>query len=321
MKFRRGKEEAPPEHRPGWAHEQRDDEAGPDAAAWVRRGPGPAVPEGTRIIPPLELPPDPAPTERARLRIIAPVALVVLSLAAGLLGGRLAGSGDQATKDPDDGIALPTAPTTTGSPAPGGPDFTGIYTQVAPAVVLLSTDQGRRGKALGSGVITDAAGTIITNNHVVPENEVKVILADGSEYDGIVLGRQPSQDLAVVQILDAPAGLPVAQLGDAASLQVGEPVAAIGAPFALRGTLTTGVISALNRTFPGDGEIPRVEGLIQTDAAINPGNSGGPLINAFGEVVGINTAIESPIQGSVGIGFAVPIEIVRRVLAAIANRV
>ena len=320
MRFRRGRKEASPEHRPVWAHEQRDDEAGPGATAWVRRGPGPAVPEGTRNIPPLEVPPDPAPTERKRLRIIAPVALVVLSLAAGLLGGRLAGSDDQATKDPDDAIALPTT-TTTGSPLPGGPDFTGIYTQVAPAVVLLSTDRGRRGKALGSGVITDAAGTIITNNHVVPENEVKVILADGSDYDGIVLGRQPSQDLAVIQILDAPAGLPVARLGDAASLQVGEPVAAIGAPFALRGTLTTGVISALNRTFPGDGEIPRVDGLIQTDAAINPGNSGGPLINAFGEVVGINTAIESPIQGSVGIGFAVPIEIVRRVLAAIANRV
>ena len=320
MRFRRGEKKASPEHRPAWAHEQRDDEAGPDATAWVRRGPGPAAPEGMRIGPPLDGPPDPAPTERKRLRVIAPVALVVLSLAAGLLGGRLAGSGDQATKDPDDAIAIPT-PSTTGSPVVGGPDFIGIYTQVAPAVVLLSTDQGRRGKALGSGVITDAAGTIITNNHVVPENEVRVILADGSDYDGIVLGRQPSQDLAVVQILDPPAGLPVARLGDAASLQVGEPVAAIGAPFALRGTLTTGVISALNRTFPGDGEIPRVEGLIQTDAAINPGNSGGPLINAFGEVVGINTAIESPIQGSVGIGFAVPIEIVRRVLAAIANRV
>jgi putative serine protease PepD len=320
MRFRRGKKEAPPEHRPVWAHDQRDDEAGPDATAWVRRGPGPAVPAGTRIIPPIEVPPDPAPTDRKRLRIIAPVALVVLSLAAGLLGGRLAGSGDQVTKDPDDAIALPTT-TPTGSPVSGGPDFTGIYTQVAPAVVLLSTDQGRRGKALGSGVITDAAGIIITNNHVVPEDEVKVIIADGSDYDGVVLGRQPTQDLAVVQILDAPPGLPVARLGDAASLQVGEPVAAIGAPFALRGTLTTGVISALNRTFPGDGKIPRVEGLIQTDAAINPGNSGGPLINAFGEVVGINTAIESPIQGSVGIGFAVPIEIVRRVLAAIANRV
>ena len=320
MRLRRGKHKPESESRPGWAHEQRDDEAGPDATAWVRRGPGPAVPESAGIDPSPAAPSVPTQTQRKSLRLIAPVALVVLSLAAGLLGGRLAGSGDQAAKDPDDGVALPTA-TATGSPVSGGPDFTGIYSQVAPAVVLLSTDRGRRGKALGSGVITDAAGTIITNNHVVPEETVKVILADGSDYDGVVLGRQPSQDLAVVQIVDAPPGLPVARLGDAASLEVGEPVAAIGAPFALRGTLTTGVISALNRTFPGDGDIPRVEGLIQTDAAINPGNSGGPLINAFGEVVGINTAIESPIQGSVGIGFAVPIEIVRRVLAAIANRV
>lgn len=253
------------------------------------------------------------------MRIVAPLVLVVASLAAGLLGGRLSGSNDRAGPNPD-ATALPTAGVS-GSPEPGVLDFAGIYTEVAPAVVLLTTNQGRRGRSLGSGVITDAIGTIITNDHVVPDNEVKVILADGSDYDGVVLGRQPTQDLAVVQILDAPPDLPVARLGDAASLQVGEPVAAIGAPFALRGTLTTGVISALNRTFPGKGEIPRVEGLIQTDAAINPGNSGGPLINAFGEVVGINTAIESPIQGSVGIGFAVPIEIVRRVLAAIANRV
>ncbi|MGH2793991.1 MAG: S1C family serine protease, partial [Actinomycetota bacterium] len=190
-----------------------------------------------------------------------------------------------------------------------------------PAVVLINTNI-RRGQALGSGVIPDAEGTIITNNHVVPEDQgLTVILADGSEHDAFVLGRQPSQDLAVVRMVNPPEGLPVATLGDAAALQIGEPVAAIGAPFALRGTLTTGVISALNRVFPGNRDIPRIEGLIQTDAAINPGNSGGPLINAFGEVVGINTAIESPIQGSVGIGFAVPIETVRRVLAAIANRV
>jgi putative serine protease PepD len=320
MRLRRGRNRPEPEGRPAWAHEPRDDEAGPDASGWVRRGPGPAVPTANAS-PPLPSPSLPSSSERRSFRIIAPVAIVVLSLAAGLLGGRLAGGPSTPdAQNPDDPSAFATA-TGTGSPEPGGADFTAIYAEVAPAVVLLTTNQGRRGRALGSGVITDAAGTIVTNNHVVPEDEVKVILADGSDYDGVVLGRQASQDLAVVRIVDPPPDLPVARLGDAASLQVGEPVAAIGAPFALRGTLTTGVISALNRTFPGNGDIPRVEGLIQTDAAINPGNSGGPLINAFGEVVGINTAIESPIQGSVGIGFAVPIEIVRRALAAIANRV
>ncbi|MGH2784669.1 MAG: S1C family serine protease [Actinomycetota bacterium] len=315
MRFRRG-ERTEPDARPGWAHDLRDEEGGPSVSGWIRRDPGPAVPETPRSN---AAPPPPPLRERAPVKIVAPVLLVLASLTAGLLGGKLGGS-----NEPEPNALDTTLPTASGSPtsaAGAGADFIGIYTEVAPAVVLIDTNI-RRGRALGSGVITDAEGTIITNNHVVPEDQgLTVILADGSEHDAFVLGRQPSQDLAVVRMVDPPEGLPVARLGDAASLQIGEPVAAIGAPFALRGTLTTGVISALNRVFPGSKDIPRIEGLIQTDAAINPGNSGGPLINAFGEVVGINTAIESPIQGSVGIGFAVPIETVRRVLAAIANRV
>ena len=319
MRWRRGSREPAVEARPGWAHTRLEDDPEIQSRTWVRTGPGPAVP-GTVSAPPPAPPHEPRPGRDGNpLRLVAPAALVVAALAAGLLGGRLAG-GDDPPAPATDPEAFPTA-TGSASPAAGGADFIGIYSEVAPAVVLINTNI-RRGQALGSGVITDAAGTIVTNNHVVPENQgLTVILADGSEHDAFVLGRQPSQDLAVVRIVNPPAGLPVARLGDAASLQIGEPVAAIGAPFALRGTLTTGVISALNRVFPGNRDIPRIEGLIQTDAAINPGNSGGPLINAFGEVVGINTAIESPIQGSVGIGFAVPIETVRRVLAAIANRV
>ena len=320
MRRRRGKQ-AQPEARPAWAHDRPDD-AEQGAAGWVRTGPGPAMPETAQIT---KRSADPTPSStpptksRSPLRVVAPAIIVVASLVAGLLGGRLSG-GNEPKPEADPGTAFPTA-TATGSPAQSGPDFTSIYAEVAPAVVLLTTNQGRRGRSLGSGVIIDAEGTIVTNNHVVPEDRVRVILADGTDYGGVVLGRQPTQDLAVVAITDPPDDIPTARLGDAASLQVGQPVAAIGAPFALRGTLTTGVISALNRVFPGNDDVPRIEGLIQTDAAINPGNSGGPLINAFGEVVGINTAIESPIQGSVGIGFAVPIEIVRRVLAAIANRV
>jgi putative serine protease PepD len=320
MRWRRGSREPAVETRPGWAHERPEDAPEHQNSGWVRTGPGPAVPEVQA-----QQPPAPPHEQRSRrdgspLRIVAPAVLVIASLAAGLLGGQLASNDDPPNPDASEPTTLPTG-TGAASAAPAGPDFTGIYAEVAPAVVLLNTNQ-RRGRALGSGVITDAEGIIITNNHVVPENQgITVILSDGTELDAFVLGRQPTQDLAVVQIVNPPADLPVARLGDAASLQIGEPVAAIGAPFALRGTLTTGVISALNRVFPGNRDVPRIEGLIQTDAAINPGNSGGPLINAFGEVVGINTAIESPIQGSVGIGFAVPIEAVRRVLAAVANRV
>ena len=321
MRWRRGSREPAVEARPGWAHERPEDSfEHQNASAWVRTGPGPAVPEGAN--PPTVDPPDEQRPWRdgKPLRIVAPAVLVIASLAAGLIGGNLASNDAPTDPEASNPATLPTATGTASGSA--GADFIGIYNEVAPAVVLINTNQ-RRGSALGSGVITDSAnGIIITNNHVVPENQgLSVILSDGTELDAFVLGRQPSQDLAVVQIVNPPADLPVARLGDAASLQIGEPVAAIGAPFALRGTLTTGVISALNRTFPGGRGIPRIEGLIQTDAAINPGNSGGPLINAFGEVVGINTAIESPIQGSVGIGFAVPIETVRRVLAAIANRV
>ena len=317
MRRRRGASEPDPNARPDWAREVRDDETQRSAEAWVRKGPGPALPES------LDMRSGPVPSESSqpflsRQRIMAAGALlVVASLAAGVLGGKLTGGSNDR---PEAKTTTPPAAAPTAA-APIGADFTAIYEDVSPAVVVLTTRQGRRAVALGSGVITDPTGIVVTNNHVVPEDELTVSLADGSEYRGVVLGRHPTSDIAVVQIIDPPADLPVAPLGDAATLTIGDPVAAIGAPFALRGTLTTGVISALNRVFPGEGKIPRIEGLIQTDAAINPGNSGGPLLNSNGEVVGINTAIQSPIEGSVGIGFAVPIETVRRVLAAIANRV
>jgi S1-C subfamily serine protease len=243
------------------------------------------------------------------------VAIVVASLAAGLLGGKLAGN---APREPAGARA---APQVTVSPAPAGPDFTEVYRSVAASVVQIDLRRGGRTVAMGSGVIVDPSGTVVTNNHVVTSDSVSVVLADGTRKRGEVVGRQPTSDLAVVRIVDPPADLQPATLGNADALEVGQPVAAIGAPFGLRGTLTTGVVSALNRTFAGNDEYPRMTGLIQTDAAINPGNSGGPLIDETGRVVGITTAIESPVRGNVGIGFAVPIETVRRALAAITSRV
>ena len=166
----------------------------------------------------------------------------------------------------------------------------------------------------GSGVVIDETGNIVTNYHVVEgARRLEVTLADQTKYEARVIGVDQSNDLAVIRI-EAPASslIPI-PLGTTEGLQVGQKVLAIGNPFGLEGTLTTGIISSLGRSIQaGNGRI--IEGVIQTDAAINPGNSGGPLLNAKGEVVGINTAIVSPSNiGNIGISFAVPVDTVKRV--------
>lgn len=158
----------------------------------------------------------------------------------------------------------------------------------------------------GSGFVFDAEGHIVTNHHVVDgAQSVSVRFWDGSTYDATVVGTDPSTDLAVIKV-DAPADvlLPLA-LGDSNSLSVGESVVAIGSPFGLEGTLTSGIVSALNREMTSPNNFT-ISNSIQTDAAINHGNSGGPLLNAAGEVVGVNTQIKSDSGGSDGIGFAIP---------------
>ena len=172
-------------------------------------------------------------------------------------------------------------------------------------------------RGTGSGVIYDKSGLIATNNHVVEgAQEIIVSLSDGRSIKGKVLGADAATDLAVVKI-DA-ANLPVATLGDSSTLQVGEPAIAIGNPLGLefRGSVTAGVISALNRSIEiGD----RKYTLIQTDAAINPGNSGGALVNADGEVVGINSA-KIAVSGVEGIGFAIPVNTAKPILTALAKQ-
>jgi serine protease Do len=177
---------------------------------------------------------------------------------------------------------------------------------------------------LGSGVIVDASGLVITNDHVVRGAEkVTVSLADGRQHDAEILGGSPVYDLAVLKI--AGQGLPVAPLGDSDGLVVGEPAIAIGNPFGnllddTQPTVTTGVISATSRDIKSSAtETGVYKNMIQTDAAINPGNSGGALVNADGEVVGINTFIFTPSGGSIGVGFAIPINLVRRVLGEIVT--
>jgi serine protease Do len=163
--------------------------------------------------------------------------------------------------------------------------------------------------SLGSGFLVRADGYIVTNNHVVADaTDVKVKLADGREFPAKVVGRDEKTDLALVKI--EATGLPIIALGDSDKLQVGDPVMAIGNPFGLQGTVTTGIVSARGRVI-GEGPYDQ---FIQTDASINPGNSGGPLVNTAGEVVGINTAIVSQSGGSVGIGFAIPINEAKTIL-------
>jgi len=166
----------------------------------------------------------------------------------------------------------------------------------------------------GSGFVYDTQGRIVTNNHVIEgASEIEVVLADGTVLSAEVVGTDAYYDLAVLGVDPAQLPAPPLPLGSAETLRVGQRVLAIGNPFGLDRTLTTGVISALDRTIESEsGSL--VGNAIQTDAAINPGNSGGPLLNSRGEVIGVNTAITSPSGGSVGIGFAVPISVVQRVV-------
>jgi 2-alkenal reductase len=197
-----------------------------------------------------------------------------------------------------------------------------IYERVNPAVVnieVLGPAPAPFGDDLfpegeGSGFVIDKEGRIVTNNHVVEgAEELQVTFYDGTIVEARVLGTDPYSDLAVIEV-DLPAQLlrPVS-LGDSAGLRVGQWAIAIGNPFGLEGTMTTGVVSALGRTLPAESlfAIPEV---IQTDAAINPGNSGGPLLDAQGLVIGVNTAIRSTTGTSMGVGFAVPVNLVKKVI-------
>ena len=166
-------------------------------------------------------------------------------------------------------------------------------------------------RSLGSGVIVDPKGFILTNYHVIEgADEITVTLLSGKDYKGKVIGADPKTDLAVIKI-DTPQDLPTVLLGDSDKLQVGEWAVAIGNPFGLKQTVTAGIISAKGRS---DLRIVDYEDFIQTDAAINPGNSGGALLNIRGELIGVNTAIFSRSGGYQGIGFAIPINMARRVM-------
>ncbi len=202
-----------------------------------------------------------------------------------------------------------------------------LYERVNPCVVnieiLMSSAYSMGGdfyaEGEGSGFIFDEEGRIVTNNHVVEgAEEVQVTLYDGTMAEARVLGTDPDSDLAVIEV-DLPAELlhPV-QLGDSDELRVGQRVIAIGNPYGLAGTMTTGIVSALGRTLPAESQFS-IPNVIQTDAAINPGNSGGPLLDSEGQLVGVNTAISTTTGGNTGVGFAVPVNLLRRVVPALIS--
>lgn len=195
-----------------------------------------------------------------------------------------------------------------------------VYRAVSPGVAFIKTTSyeedgyGGVSRGSGSGSVIDANGYILTNDHVVEDaQKVTVNLGGDKVYTARVVGKDPDTDLAVIKI-DAPReALTVVPFGDSEQLVVGQKVLAIGNPFGLDRTLTTGVISGLQRPIRSLGQ-RTIEGAIQTDASINPGNSGGPLLDSHGRIIGINSQIYSPGGGSVGVGFAVPVNIAKRVI-------
>ncbi|MBL8156943.1 MAG: trypsin-like peptidase domain-containing protein [Anaerolineae bacterium] len=198
--------------------------------------------------------------------------------------------------------------------------FTQLYEQVSPSVVAIQvTALGQNGRVLGeatgSGFVIDTEGHIVTNNHVVDRaGLIAVEFLDGTLAEAEIVGLDPNSDLAVLDV-DVPAEqLRPISFGDSSALKVGQTVLAIGSPFGQDWTLTTGIVSGLNRVISGLTDFS-IGGVIQTDAAINPGNSGGPLLNLDGQVVGVNSQILSESGSNSGVGFAVPSNLVQRVAA------
>lgn len=267
-------------------------------------------------------PPQGGPSRRERRRGRG-VAIVVTAGITGLLAGTAGGAiGFVAARDalPAVGIAVSSV----GSPsAAADGSIAAVAAAVQPAVVQLNVTSAQSG-GTGSGFVISEDGYIVTNNHVTAiqgdDARIEVTFADGKEATGKLIGASPDYDLAVVKV-DRDS-LPTLTLGSSADLKVGDSVIAIGSPLGLQGTVTTGIVSALNRpvTAGGEGETSFINA-IQTDAAINPGNSGGPLVDGNGAVIGVNSAIASMGSqgqaGSIGLGFAIPIDTVKRIAGEI----
>jgi putative serine protease PepD len=251
------------------------------------------------------------------LRRALPVGAALLigsGAGAAIYAGTTGSSGSKPTSVVASVPAQAAATTTTG--------LVQLYKSVSPGVVdiTVQTNQGggfgdQQATAEGSGFEIDANGNIVTNYHVVAgATSISVRFQNGKEAKATVVGTDPSTDLAVIKVNVDSSQLHPLTFGDSSTVQVGQPVAAIGSPFGLPESLTSGIVSALNRTItaPAPSNFS-ISGAIQTDAAINHGNSGGPLLNASGEVIGVNSQIESDGGGNEGVGFAIPSNVVKNV--------
>jgi putative serine protease PepD len=254
-------------------------------------------------------PPTSPPPKRFRRGLLAAVAALTVASGAGS-GAIAAALIDHSAATASASTALPTTPTSTNSTASS--TATTIYKQDSPGVVMVTVNVGN-GQAIGSGIVLDTKGDILTNAHVIAgARSIQVAFSDGTTVPATLLGSNTGADLAVIRVSVAASTLHPLTLGSSASVRVGDSVYAIGSPFGLSGSLSEGIVSNLAQTGAGN-----LTGLIQTDAAINPGNSGGPLVNAQGQVIGVNNSIESPVDGNVGVGFAIPIDQVKQVLPSI----
>ena len=204
-----------------------------------------------------------------------------------------------------------------------------VYESCNRSVVNISTKMVRTdtfflfdtvSEGAGSGSVLDQDGNILTNYHVIENaKEIQVALFDGKSYEGRLVGKDASSDIAVLKIDAPPESLIPVRLGESATLRVGQRVFAIGNPFGLERTLTTGIISSLNRSLPARNQ-RTIKSIIQIDAAINPGNSGGPLLDSHGRLIGMNTAIASSTGQSAGVGFAIPVATISRVVPQLIER-
>jgi putative serine protease PepD len=264
---------------------------------------------------PMPQPPSPGRERRRGVGVGAVVLLMLIALLLGVVIGL--GTAQVLDDDTADTSGLPTT-SGSGTVVSRAPDsVAGIAAGVLPGVVYIEVRSGGS-RASGSGFVIREDGYLLTNNHVVAPGaggRIDVVFSDGSRESAEIVGRTADYDLAVLRV-DRD-GLTPLVLGDSDAVAVGDPVVAVGAPLGLEGTVTSGIISALNRPVSaGDGSSTTFLNAIQTDAAINPGNSGGPLVNLAGEVIGINTAIAqtagSAETGNIGLGFAIPSSQARR---------
>ena len=306
----------------------------PPAEAGTPTGAGPAWPSepyatpggsgpGSTAYPPPTQTPDPRNRPVRRIAEMSAVALLAAALASGgtFAATRYADAGTPTASPSTSAAQNPAAPVVQANGST--PDWSATAKAVAPSVVSITVASGQA-EGQGSGVVIDKAGHILTNNHVATgagaNATISVTLSDGRTYDAKIVGTDPTTDLAVLSLANPPADLTPISVGDSGALVVGQPVMAVGNPLGLAGTVTTGIVSALNRPVAtsaseaaqSGGGNPVVTNAIQTSAAINPGNSGGALVTADGQLIGINSSIASlgsssgGQSGNIGIGFAIP---------------